>query len=115
MVEGKIDIEIVKIEAEAKVLVKKEQVTKGLQNKIRKLIRKKVTLHQRNQEINTTLRKISINLGNSIVLLNNKKKKTTFDVVVIEPIRNEEAEEKNKQTIVHHVSSTWLTDTQVRV
>ena len=36
-------------------------------------------------------------------------------MVVIEPIRNEEAEEKNKRTIVHHVSSTWLTDTQVRV
>ena len=75
MVEGKIDIKIVKIEAEVKVLVKKEQITMGLQNKIRKLIRKKITLHQRNQEINTTLRKISINLGNSIVLLYNKKKK----------------------------------------
>ena len=74
MVEGKIDIKIVKIEAEVKVLVKKEQITMGLQNKIRKLIRKKITLHQRNQEINITLRKISINLGNSTVLLYNKKK-----------------------------------------
>ena len=74
MVEGKIDIKLVKIEAEVKVLVKKEQITMGLQNKIRKLIRKN-SLHQRNQEINTTLTKISINLGNSIVLLNNEKTK----------------------------------------
>ena len=47
MVEGNIDIKTVKIEAEAEVLVKKEQITKGLQNKIRKIIRTKNTLHQR--------------------------------------------------------------------
>ena len=49
-IEGKIDIKIVKIEAETEVLVKKEQITKELQNKIRKLIGAKNTLHQRNQE-----------------------------------------------------------------
>ena len=48
MFEGKIDIKIVKIEVEAEVLVKKEQITKGLQNKIRKMTRTKNTLHQRN-------------------------------------------------------------------
>ena len=73
MVEGKIDIKIVKIEAEAEVLVKKEEIPKGLQNKIRKLIRTKNTLHQRNQEINTATRNISIDLGNSIILQNKKK------------------------------------------
>ena len=75
MVKGKIDIKIVKIEAEAEVLLKKEQITKGLQNKMRKTIRMKNTLHQQNQEINTATKKISINLGNSIVLQNNKKTK----------------------------------------
>ena len=74
MVDSKIDIKIVKIEAEVKVLVKKEQITMGPQNKIRKLVRKN-SLHQRNQEINTTIKKISIMLRNSIVLLNNKKTK----------------------------------------
>ena len=72
MVEDKID-RIVKIEAEAKVLLKKEQITTGLQNKIPKMIRTKNTLHQRNQEIYTATGKISINLENSIVLQNNKK------------------------------------------
>ena len=69
------DIKIVKIEAEAEVLLKKEQITKGLQNKMQKMIRTKNTLHQRNQEITTATRKRSINLGNSIVLQNNKKAK----------------------------------------
>ena len=69
------DIKIVKIEAEAEVLLKKEQITKGLQNKMRKMIRTKNTLHQLNQEITTATRKRSINLGNSIVLQNNKKTK----------------------------------------
>ena len=73
MVKGEIDKKIVKIEAEAEVLLKKEQITKGLQIKMRKTIRTKNTLHQRNQEINTVTRKITINLGNSIVLQNNKK------------------------------------------
>ena len=75
MVKGKIDIKIVKIEAEAKVLVKKEQIIKRLQNNMRKVIRTKNALHQRNQEINTATRKISINLRNSTVLQNNKKTK----------------------------------------
>ena len=74
MVKGEKDIKVVKIEAEAEVLPKTEQITKIL-NKIRKMIRTKNTLHQRNQEINTATRKISINLGNSIVLQNNKKAK----------------------------------------
>ena len=69
------DIKIVKIEAEAEVLLKKEQITKGLQNKMRKMIRTQNTLHQLNQEITTATRKRSINLGNSIVLQNNKKTK----------------------------------------
>ena len=34
MVKVKKDIKIVKIEAEAEVLLKKEQITKGLQNKM---------------------------------------------------------------------------------
>lgn len=38
IVEGKIDIEVVKIKTEPEVLVKKEQLTKGLHNKIRKTI-----------------------------------------------------------------------------
>ena len=74
MVKGEKDIKVVKIEAEAEVLPKTEQITKML-NKIRKMIRTKNTLHQRNQEINTATRKRSINLGNSIVLQNNKKAK----------------------------------------
>ena len=74
MVKGEKDIKVVKIEAEAEVLPKTEQITKIL-NKIRKMIRTKNTLHQRNQEINTATRKRSINLGNSIVLQNNKKAK----------------------------------------
>ena len=69
------DIKIVKIEAKAEVLLKKEQITKALQNKMRKMIRKKNTLHQRNQEITTATRKGSRNLGNSIVLQNNKQTK----------------------------------------
>ena len=32
IVQGKTDIEVVKIESDAEVLVKKEQVTKGMQN-----------------------------------------------------------------------------------
>ena len=74
MVKGEKDIKVVKIEAEAEVLPKTEQITKIL-NKIRKMIRTKNTLHQRNQEIYTATRKRSINLGNSIVLQNNKKAK----------------------------------------
>ena len=74
MVKSEKDIKVVKIEAEAEVLPKTEQITKIL-NKIRKMIRTKNTLHQRNQEINTATRKRSINLGNSIVLQNNKKAK----------------------------------------
>ena len=74
MVKDEKDIKVVKIEAEAEVLPKTEQITKIL-NKIRKMIRTKNTLHQRNQEINTATRKRSINLGNSIVLQNNKKAK----------------------------------------
>ena len=74
MVKGEKDIKVVKIEVEAEVLPKTEQITKIL-NKIRKMIRTKNTLHQRNQEINTATRKRSINLGNSIVLQNNKKAK----------------------------------------
>ena len=68
-------IKIVKIEAEAEVLLKKEQIMNGLQNKMRKMIRTKNTLHQRNQKITAVTRKRSINLGNSIVLQNNKKTK----------------------------------------
>ena len=78
---------------------------------MRKLIRTKNNLHQRNQEINTTTRKISITLGNSIVLQNNKKQKNkkTFDVVVIEPIRNEKTEERRQsQTVI--VPDTQETD-----
>ena len=109
MVKVEKDIKIVKIEVEAEVLLKKEQITKGLQNKMRKIIRTKNTLHQRNQEITTVTRKRSINLGNSTVLQNNKKNKTTFDVVVIEPIRNEETEERRQsQTII--VPDTQETD-----
>ena len=67
MVKVEKDIKIVKIEAEAEVLLKKEQITKGLQNKMQKMVRTKNTLHQRNQEITTVTRKRSINLGNSIV------------------------------------------------
>ena len=78
MVEDKIDTKIVNIEAEAEVLLKKEQITTGLQNKIPKMIRTKNTLHQRNQEIYTATGKISINLENSIVLQNNKKAKQHF-------------------------------------
>ena len=69
------DIKIVKIEAEAEVLLKKEQIFKGLQNEMRKMIRVKNILHQRNQEINTATRKRGINLRNLIVLQNNKKTK----------------------------------------
>ena len=75
MVKVEKDIKIVKIEAEAEVLLKKEQITKGLQNKMRKMIRTKNTLHQLNQEITTVTRKRSINLGNSIVFQNNKETK----------------------------------------
>ena len=67
MVKGKINTKIVKIEAEAEVLVKKEQITKGLQNKMQKMIRTKNTLHQRNHEIKTATREICITLGNSII------------------------------------------------
>ena len=44
MIKGKKVIKIVKIQAEAEVLLKKEQITKGL-------------LNQRNKEINTATRK----------------------------------------------------------
>ena len=94
----------VKTEAEAEFLVKKNQITKGLQNKMQQMIRTKNTLLQRNQEINTATRKTSINLGNSTVLPNNnkkKKKKSEFDAIVIEPIRNEETEERRQsQTVI---------------
>ena len=53
---------------------------------MREVIRTKKTLLQRNQEINTATRIISINLGNLTVI---QKNKTTFDVVVVEAIRNE--------------------------
>ena len=56
MVKGKKNTKIVKIEAEAEMLVKKEQITKGLQNKMQKIIRTKNTLHQWNQEIKTATR-----------------------------------------------------------
>ena len=69
------DLKIVKREAEAEFLLKKEQIIKVLQNKIREMIRTKNTLHQRNQEINRATRKRSINLGNSVVLQSNKKTK----------------------------------------
>ena len=75
MVKGKIYIKIVKIEAEEEVLVKKEQITTGLQNKMQKVIKTKITPHQQNQQINIAATKISINLGNSTVLENNKKTK----------------------------------------
>ena len=75
MAKGKIDIKTVKIEAEAEALVKKEQITKGLQKKMHKMIRTKNDLHRRNHDINAATRKISINLENSIVLRNNKKTK----------------------------------------
>ena len=74
---------------------------------MQKMIRTKNTLLQRNQEINTATRKASINLGNSTVLPNNRKKsKSEFDAIVIEPIRNEETEERRQsQTVI-------VTDTQ---
>ena len=50
------------------------QITKRLQNTMRKVIRTKNTLHQRNQEIKTVTRKISINLGNSTAVQNKNKK-----------------------------------------
>ena len=43
MVKAEKDIKIVKIEAEDEVLLKKEQITEGLQNKMRKMIRTKNT------------------------------------------------------------------------
>ena len=67
------DIKTLNIEAEAEVLLKKEQITKGLQNKMQKMIRTKNTLHQQNQEITTATRKGTINLGNSTVLQTAKK------------------------------------------
>ena len=82
MVKVEKDIKIVKIEVEAEVLLKKEQITKGLQNKMRKMIRTKNTLHQRNGKFNRPSKQ--------------QKNKTTFDVVVIEPIRNEETEERRQ-------------------
>ena len=57
MVKVKKDIKIVKIEAEAEVLLKKEQITQGLQNKMRKMVRTKNTLHQWNQEITSDKKK----------------------------------------------------------
>ena len=58
MIKGKkVKAKIVKIQAEAEVLLKKEQITKGLQNKMRKMIRTKNILNQRNKEINTATRK----------------------------------------------------------
>ena len=75
MVKGKIYIKIVKIEAEEEVLVKKEQITTGLQNKMQKVIKTKITPHQQNQETNIAATKVSINLGNSTVLENNKETK----------------------------------------
>ena len=70
---------------------------------MQQMIRTKNTLLQQNQEINTATRKTSINLGNSTVLPNNnkKKKKSEFDAIVIEPIRNEETEERRQsQTVI---------------
>ena len=69
------NLKIVKREAEAEFQLKKEEIIKVLQNKIREMIRTKNTVQQRNQEINTATRKRSINLGNSIVLQSNKKTK----------------------------------------
>ena len=93
-------IKIVNIKAEAEVLHKKEQITKGRQNKMQKMIRTKNTPPQLNQEITTATRKRSINLGKSIFLQNNKKNKTTFDVVVTEPIKNQKTEEWRQSQIV---------------
>ena len=80
---------------------------------MRKVIRTKNTLHQRNQEINTATRKISINLENSTVL-QNKKNKTTFDVAIVEPIRNEDTQERRQsQTVI--VPDTQETDDQLKI
>ena len=76
MVKEKIDINIVKTEAETEVLTKKEQITKGVRNKMRKVIRTKNTLYHLNQENNTATRKISINFRNSTVFQNNNKTQT---------------------------------------
>ena len=73
---------------------------------MRKMIRPNNILHQRNQEINTATRKIGINLGNSIVLQNNIKIKQNNILVAIEPVRNEETEER--QTVI--VPDTQETD-----
>ena len=75
MVKSEKDIKVVQTEAEAEILFKKEQITRGLQSKMQKMIKMKNTPHQRNQEINTATRKRSINLGNSIILQSNKKTK----------------------------------------
>ena len=72
---------------------------------MRKVIRTKKTLLQRNQEINTATRIISINLGNLTVI---QKNKTTFDVVVVEAIRNEDTEERrqSRTVIVSYIQET---------
>ena len=76
---------------------------------MRKMIRPNNILHQRNQEINTATRKISINLGNSIVPQNNIKIKQNNILVAIEPVRNEETEERRQsQTVI--VPDTQETD-----
>ena len=99
MVEGKIDIKIVTIEAEAEVLVKKEQITKGLQNKIRKMTRTKNALHEWNQEINTRGKKNKHKFGKFNAP--SKQQKNFADVVVIEPIRNEKTKERRQsQTVI---------------
>ena len=92
-VKGKKDIQIVKIQAGAEVLVKEKQITKGLQNKMQKIIRTKNTLQLRNQEINTATRKISTNLGNSTLLQNNNNKK----INMMWPYLNQSGTKKQKK------------------
>ena len=92
-VKGKKDIQIVKIQAGAEVLVKEKQITKGLQNKMQKIIRTKNTLQLRNQEINTATRKISTNLGNSTLLQNNNNKK----INMMWPYLNQAGTKKQKK------------------
>ena len=88
----------VKTEAEAEFLVKKNQITKGLQNKMQQMIRTKNTLLQRNQEINTATRKTSINLGNSTVLPNNNKKKKKIRIWCDRNWTNQERRNRRKTT-----------------
>ena len=92
MVKRKTDIKIAKIEEEADVLIKKKQITKWLQKKMRKKNKDKEYPTSAESRIQHSDEKNKHKFEQFSCPSKQQKNKTTFDMVVIEPVRNEETE-----------------------